>query len=336
MAVSPCLHGRSRSQRILCLDFRLTLTCRKDVVEELLDPIEYGSVSDGREAEIERLLDENNGKIVVAQLRPLGPKETPNSLISLSSINQSLSQMWIDPMEGILPEEMQDIRRGWVAELARDCFLSSYGIMVQDTQLLGPGGQDTAEDSQEAPLSSQRSQASQSSSRGAIESSPARSVSPAAAPVDDAIQRLQLLVPSIRPGKLDISKQSKVLSYWPTERGVDTSEYVSSIAMANEELFRGARERLQKKEAKRKSRAEKYKRPAFMRQGLSGGEPQSQDAGPSLARPTSTQIMSSQMMPSSSQVMGPIKSSVTMSQPVPGAFGGRKKSKKVKRKTGFR
>lgn len=145
------------------------------------------------------------------------------------------------------------------------------------------------------------------------------------------MRRLKLLVPSLEPGKLGSAKCPKILSFWPTERGVKTGDYVSSVAISTEEKFQDAKDRLQRKEAKRRALTERYKRPAFMRQGF----PTRDEPGPDAASiPPSMQIMSSQQAaPESSQTQGPW---VTMSQPVAGAFGDRKKGKKAKRKSGFR
>ncbi|KAJ4173152.1 hypothetical protein NW754_012161 [Fusarium falciforme] len=143
------------------------------------------------------------------------------------------------------------------------------------------------------------------------------------------------------------AKQSSVLSYWPTERGVGTEDYVSSVAVASDKKFDDARQRLQRIETKRKAHAEKYKLPAFMRQG---GSSQRATQGSSQVRPPAdegtslpalpaqpVQIMSSQQrVPESSQSQGLLGPAFTMSQPVSGVFGDRKKVKKGKRKSGFR
>lgn len=257
----------------------------------------------------------------------------PMSLVSLQYLQRYFSELWIDPVKDMLTGDMQQIRRIWVTELARDAFLSSYGIMYQDTPLLGPSSSEVPEEEAQRfrtgpqNTSSQITTPSRSSSRD-VGSSPAPS--PAASIIfggtDEAVQRLQLLAQSLDTGRPDVSKRSKVLSYWPKERGVDPSDYVSSVARANEELFRDAKERLQRIEAKRKARSEKFRRPAFMRQGLPDINPMSP------MRPPPVQAMSSQAAPDATQ-QGP---AVTMSQPVSGLFGDRKKAKKGKRKSGFR
>lgn len=281
---------------------------------------------------MESLLDENDEKIVITQLRRYSAGEDSMSLVSLQYLQRYFSEVWLNPVKGVISEDMQRIRRIWVTELAREAFLSSYGIMFQNIPVLGPASSEVTEEeshrsqAESLTLSSQITAPSRSSSRD-IGSSPASS--PAASTVspdaDGAIQRLRLLAQSLDTDKLDASKRSKILSYWPKERGIDPNDYVSTLARANEELFRDAKERLKRKEAKRKAHTEKFKRPAFMRQGL----PEINPMAP--MRPQPMQVMSSQAAPAATQTQVPI---MAMSQPVPGTFGDRKKKKK--KKSGFR
>ncbi|EHK16012.1 uncharacterized protein TRIVIDRAFT_39243 [Trichoderma virens Gv29-8] len=311
---------------------RLPLLTWGEVAEVMLRDPTFEPADDPLRDEIERMLDENNEKIVVTPLQLYSQDKMPMSLVSLQYLQRYFSDIWIDPVKGILTEDMQQIRRIWITELARDAFLSSYGIMYQDTPLLGPSSSEVPEeDTQRSRTgrqigSSQITTSSRSGSRD-IGSSPA--ASPAASAIfngpDEAVQRLRLLAQSLDTEKPDVSKRSKVLAYWPQERGVDPNDYVSSVARANEELFRDAKERLQRIEAKRKARSEKFRRPAFMRQGL----PDINPIAP--VRPPPVQVMSSQGAPDATQQ----QPAVTMSQPVSGLFGDRKK-KKVKRKGGFR
>lgn len=260
-------------------------------------------------------------EISVIQLRRHSPKEPSEMLISLSDIRHHLSDLWLDPVADKLPKDLQQRRRVWVLELARDLFLSTCGVMVQDVPLLGPVDPDAMKDTQRSVPSSTSIPSSPAASQSIASSPP---VSTATSPPDAAFQRLQLLSPSLRPGKLGAIKQASILAYWPTERGVDTKEYISSVAAASDRQFDDARARLRKMEAKRKAQSEKYRRPAFMRQGFQ--ESSAGEQAPAHA-------LSSQLAPPSSQTQGV---PVTMSQPVSGAFGDRKKVKKGKRKSGFR
>ncbi|KAL7933373.1 RNA polymerase I-specific transcription-initiation factor domain-containing protein [Trichoderma chlorosporum] len=311
---------------------RLPLLTWGEVAEVMLQDPTFEPADDPLRDEMEKILDENNDKIVVTPLQLYNQDEMPMSLVSLQYLQRYFSELWIDPIKSVLTAEMQRVRQIWVAELARGAFLSSYGVMYQDIPLLGPSSSEIPEEETQKPQrgrqmgSSQITAPSRSGSRD-IGSSPA--VSPAASAVfhgeDEAVQRLRLLAQSLDADKPDISKRSKVLSYWPKERGVDLNDYVSSVARANEELFRDAKERLQRIEAKRKARSEKYRRPAFMRQGLPTINPMAP------TRPPPVQVMSSQAAPDATQQ----QAAVTMSQPVSGAFGDRKK-KKAKKKLGFR
>jgi RNA polymerase I-specific transcription initiation factor RRN6 len=116
------------------------------------------------------------------------------------------------------------------------------------------------------------------------------------------------------------------------------------VAIAEDRKFDDARQRLQKIETRRKAFSDKYKRASqlpppsssSLRQGFGSQAEQHQDSLNVPIRPAAPmmgQIMSSQAMPGSSQSQGPPQ--VTMSQPVSGAFGERKKAKK-KKKSGFR
>ncbi|KAL6864428.1 RNA polymerase I-specific transcription-initiation factor domain-containing protein [Trichoderma novae-zelandiae] len=314
---------------------RLPLLTWGEVVETMLRHPTFEPSDEPMRDEMERLLDENNEKTIVTPLWQYNRDGMPMSLVSLQYLQRYFAELWIDPVKDMLSEDMHQIRRIWVTELARDVFLSSYGVMYQDTPLLGPASSELPEDesqrSRTGPQfgSSQIATSSRSSSRDWA-SSPAQSpATPTAfAGPDEAVQRLRLLAQSLDTDKTDVTKRSKVLAYWPRERGVDLNEYVSSVARANEELFRDAKERLQRIEAKRKARAEKFRRPAFMRQGLPDINPMA-----SMRPAAPMQVMSSQGGPVATQTQVPVMT--TMSQPVSGLFGDRKKVKK-KRKHGFR
>jgi RNA polymerase I-specific transcription initiation factor RRN6 len=219
--------------------------------------------------------------------------------------------------------------------------------MVQDVPFVGQPGPPPTEPMEKQKLSPASTMATQADQQRV---SPAPSASSSQ---DAAFRRLQLLAPSLRSDATGIPKPSNVLSYWPSERGLDTSDYISSVAVASDRQFDEARQRLQRIEARRKAHAEKYRRPAFMRQGFPsdpaadpGQDPRSGSGSGSsqqlpvlqpqvqvrTAMPAPTQIMSSQQPPTSSQTGPPI----AMSQPAPGAFGDRKKAKKAKKKSGFR
>ncbi|KAL7808332.1 RNA polymerase I-specific transcription-initiation factor domain-containing protein [Trichoderma aethiopicum] len=318
---------------------RLPLLTWREVAETMLRDSTFEPPDETMRDEMERLLDENNEKTIVTPLYQYNRDEMILSLASLQYFQRYFAELWIDPVRNVLSEDMHQIRRIWVTELARDVFLSSYGIMYQDIPLLGPASSELPEEESQRSRaglqfgSSQIATSSRSSSRDWA-SSPAQS--PAASTTfagpDEAVQRLRLLAKSIDTDKTDASRRSNVLAYWPKERGVDLNEYVSSVARANEELFRDAKERLQRMEARRKARSEKFRRPAFMRQGLPDINPMNSMAP---TRPAPMQIMSSQGGPEATQTQVPVMT--TMSQPVSGLFGDRKKvKKKQKKKLGFR
>jgi RNA polymerase I-specific transcription initiation factor RRN6 len=311
-----------------------------EVVEALHQPaITFQDASEGMEAGIESLLDMTGENIIITQLRRQHAGEPLDSLVGFPFLREKFSDLWLAPVAESLSNEMQKARQIWIAELARDVFLSSYGVLVQNTRLFGKSSSEPDDESQfDDVFPSQSSQLPSSSQRIASSAAAARSSS-AKDEADAAFRRLRLLAPSIEKGTLGSLKQPKILSYWPTERGVDTEDYVSSIAVATEERFSHAKRRLQKIEAKRKAQSEKFKRPDFMRQRLPPSDVLGKDHS-SLGMdmgPRPVQAMSSQQrVPDSSQAAGLSGPSVIMSQPVPGAFGDRKTAKKGKRKSGFR
>ncbi|KAJ6439516.1 RNA polymerase I-specific transcription initiation factor RRN6 [Purpureocillium lavendulum] len=311
------------------LEFGLPLTTWAEVASSLEHPVLFRPPEDGMEEDVERLFDANNDTVVVTQLRRHSPKEPADALLGLPYLQEQYSALWLDPGSS-LAEEFQQIRRAWVREVALDVFLSSYGIMVQHVPLLGECAADpnetVVEESTILPATPpHRSPRIASSSPGPAPSTPPASSTQA----DAAVQRLMLLASFQESAPPAPTKQSKVLAYWPAERGVDIQDYVSSVAVAAEERFSGARQRLHRIETKRKALAEKYKRPAFMRQGFPMSDGFSQEATSLPVRPPPAQAMSSQQaVPESSQTqIGPM---VTMSQPVAGTFGGDRKKKKGK------
>ncbi|KAK3186645.1 hypothetical protein K4F52_004686 [Lecanicillium sp. MT-2017a] len=295
--------------------------------QAILEPIE-----NGMESEVENLIDQTDGNRVITQVRRFGQREGPDSLMSLSYLYKELSDLWLEPVQSTLSSEVQAQRRIWVAEVARDMFLSGYAVMIQDVPMLGPSSADEAHYS-----GTPASPAMPPSSPASMRSTP-----PAASPgkTDAAVDRLRLLAGSMEPGELGTTKSLDLLSYWPTERGVDTQDYISSVSLATDDKFREARERLQRKEARLKSHVDKFRRLSAKRQSMGpDGEAIGFSPRPAVGlspRPPPVQIMSSQQGPSSSQTQAYSVPPVTMSQPVSGAFGDRKKTKKPKRKSGFR
>ncbi|ENH72538.1 hypothetical protein FOC1_g10013195 [Fusarium oxysporum f. sp. cubense race 1] len=332
---------------------RLPLKTWKEIGDEL-GPMDLRNGFHETQPDMLDLFAGDDGQTVVTQLGRQTSQEWIRELVSLSHLNQTYVDLWLDPLEGRIPQQEEEIRRGWIADLAKDMFLATAGVMVQDMPLLGPISQEEDGRTQPTQSSVVRINSSQSS-EGGIPSSPL-SATPNIAN-DAAIRRLQLLAPSLRLDKMENAKQSNVLSYWPTERGVSIDDYMSSVAIASDRKFDEARLRLQRIENKRKAQNDKYKLPPFMREGrdpkaiktsvrTTAGNPISSPMRPRREEPMALppisvaptpQTMSSQQgIPSSSQSQGLFGPSFAMSQPVSGIFGDRKKAKKNKRKSGFR
>ncbi|ODA82537.1 hypothetical protein RJ55_01044 [Drechmeria coniospora] len=317
------------------LEGRLPLMTWAEVAAELEDPAAYEAADNGMEEDVKRFLNKSDGKLVVTPLRKRSPESARDAFVTLSALREELTRLWLDPVRDTLPDETQQVFKAWIAELAGDEFLQSYGMAVQDVPLFGPRGSDaeglkTGNDSAASHAPSNPRIASSSPTR------PASTITTPSESEDACLQRLRLLMPSLESGTGFSAKPSALLSYWPTERGIDTQGYVSSVAAASSERFRDAKQRLQRFEAKRKAQSEKIKRPAFRGQGFPGSEGASQDASLPRMPPPGYAMSSQQAMPESSQTQREAGPSVTMSQPVSGLFGDRKKVKKSRRKSGFR
>ncbi|KAJ6780685.1 hypothetical protein PWT90_01345 [Aphanocladium album] len=299
------------------------------------DEAEFDGIDNGMETEIERLFDAADENKVVPQVRRFNHKEPADGLVSFTYLYSEYGNLWLDSLESRITDDIQEQRKVWVAEVARNMLFSSYGVLVQDIPVFGP----------------QNLEASQQPGRGAASSSMLTS-SPGSSQFshapselghgsDGAMARLRLLAPSLDTTELAFSKSHNLLSYWPAERGRDPESYVSTVAVASDDKFREARDRLQRKEAKRRSHVDKFRRQSMMRQSMGHGR--EDDVRGSSPGPTRAQLMSSQagprssqVGPSSSQTQAPTMPPLTMSQPVSGAFGARKKKTKPKRKSGFR
>ncbi|KAG6167360.1 hypothetical protein E4U51_002952 [Claviceps purpurea] len=325
----------------------IPLTSWMQLFSNAEEPIAYDPLSDSMEPDMWELLRSTGNSAIVTQLRrrDVDGNEPSSSVLEYSSLVKQFSDFWLQSAPS-LPQEMQLVRLIWVCEVARDFYLSSYGCLVQDVPLLEPfleaGTSSDAERHAADDITQQSSHRSTQPDIKVAASSPAEPVSSpganeAAEPVDAAFQRLRLLCPTLTPGTLGPLKPPKVLSYWPSERGVDTDDYISSVALAEEAKFSHIKERRRRVESRKRAQSEKYKLPPMKRPV--GETKREEDTFVDLTqrRTPAMQIMSSQQaVPGSSQsfvVAGP---SVAMSQPVSGVFGDRKVVKKGKRKSGFR
>lgn len=287
------------------------------------------------EANLRQLKQRLEDEVTMPTLRLSGPEEAGNASTKADAIQDELNSL-----RGRRQNDKQP--RLSLAKLVSDYYLSGHGFLIQDVPLFGPG-QDYGSSTQETQERAVPSQASRSSqSPGRIRSSSPASAVPAEK-LQGQFRRLQLLAPSLRPGPLAAKKPPKVLSLWPSERGTDIAGYISSVAAESDMKFDDVRQRAQRAEARKKAQADKLKRPAFTRRGFAdeeglGKAPRAQpQVEPFRSSPQPMVPMSSQRIPMSSQSQGGFGSMVTMSQPIPGAFGDRKKAKKTaKKKSGFR
>ncbi|KAM3514576.1 hypothetical protein MY11210_001811 [Beauveria gryllotalpidicola] len=307
---------------------RTPLATWHQLAEAVGDDAELDNVDNGMEPEIEKLFDAADENKVVPQIRRFNDKEPADALVGFTYLFSEYCNFWLDAPESRLTNDVQEARKAWVAEVARNILFSSYGVLVQDVPVFGPQRLEESQRPSREPASSAMLTSSPRSSQ--LSPSPSESNDGS----DSALSRLRLLAPSLAAAELVSLKSHNLLSYWPTERGHDPKHYVSTVAVAADDKFRDAREKLQRKEAKRMSHVEKFRRQSMMRQSM--GHDREDEWMGSSPGPMRMQHMSSQVGPSSSQTQAPSMPPLTMSQPVSGAFGTRKKKTKPKRKSGFR
>ncbi|KAM0739692.1 hypothetical protein ACQRIT_004876 [Beauveria bassiana] len=307
---------------------RTPLATWHQLAEAVGDDAELDNIDNGMETEMGKLFDTADENKVVPQIRRFNDKEPADALVGFTYLFGEYCNFWLDAPESRITNDVQEARKAWVAEVARNILFSSYGVLIQDVPVFGPQRLEESQRTSREPASS----AVLTSSPRSSQLSPAPSDSNEGS--DGALSRLRLLAPSLAAAGPVSSKSHNLLSCWPTERGHDPKYYVSTVAIAADDKFRDARERLQKKEAKRRSHVEKFRRQSMMRQSM--GHDREEEVMGSSPGPMRMQYMSSQVGPSSSQTQAPSMPPLTMSQPVSGAFGARKKKSKPKRKSGFR
>jgi RNA polymerase I-specific transcription initiation factor RRN6 len=116
---------------------RLPLKTWKEIGDEL-GPMDLRNGFHETQPDMLDLFAGDDGQTVVTQLGRQTSQEWIRELVSLSHLNQTYVDLWLDPLEGRIPQQEEEIRRGWIADLAKDMFLATAGVMVQDMPLLGP------------------------------------------------------------------------------------------------------------------------------------------------------------------------------------------------------
>ncbi|PHH64024.1 hypothetical protein CDD81_5129 [Ophiocordyceps australis] len=296
-----------------------------DLAEELSHDTPGLSSDEDMEADLSHLLGLCDNRAVVMRLGRLPQPQCQGVWTELSELKRRYSAMWTDAVDNKLPAQMQLTRKAWVSEIAVDLFLSGHGAMVQDVDLFGVGSvasdhdrhksmvadsQPRTHSTQTLPLSSQASQPWTGTGTATSSSSSCESQ-------DAALKCLELLVASIDAKKVTAAKPSKCLSLWPTKGETEKpDDYKSSIALKEDEVEQVWREKRRQHEARRAKRQRLHGRPEMM---TAKGEEQVS----SCVRIAASQMGEVQVP--SSQVEGPV---VTMSQPVSGVFGKRKRGKK--------
>ncbi|KUI58771.1 hypothetical protein VP1G_06018 [Cytospora mali] len=167
---------------------------------------------------------------------------------------------------------------------------------------------------------------------------------------DPAVTRLRMYLPSIKFTPPAKQGQSRVLSFWPEQRGSDPAEYKYSPTGKPDAESEAAKRRRQRDEERRRRRAERRAQIGVKMER--SGEAFSQPLMPSFIRSSPPpQMFANSQAPmrssgfDSQQSQGQSQSfgfSQTMSQPLPGEFGTResrlRKKAKAKKKAqiGFR
>lgn len=252
-------------------------------------------------------------------LHPL-QRAARGSLLTPAGIRKMLADIWSRPLNKEFTLRAKQGDHIWISRVCRDVMLASIGLSVSpdqpSRQVQLPTPSQLAPSSQAIMSSQSWETSSQTQSRDA----------------SSAISRLRQLARGVSDN-VSLTKSAALLKLWPEEPGSGLEEYVSSVTMATDDKFRDARERQLKRDARRKSHAEKYNKLSTIRQSLPRTNP---DIQVTPVRPMPAQIMSSQQKaPDSSQPNVTSGPAFTMSQPLAGLFGDRKK-KKPKRKSGFR
>ncbi|KAK2607425.1 hypothetical protein N8I77_006097 [Diaporthe amygdali] len=166
---------------------------------------------------------------------------------------------------------------------------------------------------------------------------------------DPAVTRLRMYLPSIRFTPPPKQGQSRVLSFWPEQRGSNPQQYrYSPTGKGSDEVSQRAQRRREKEEDRRRRRAEKRANLGIKLEGFSDSfsqpyvpdeirsSPPPQLFAKSQGQHQSFGFGSQSQAPSQSQGFGP---SQTMSQPLRGEFGTRPSmlKKKIKgKKKGFK
>lgn len=317
----------------------LPLTTCQDIVARRCQPGTWAPAETVERA-IANLKDDFEGELVMPEFRLRQPDELSGHRASLEDVHRQLSELRLRPMEGVAEDGQWEPYIS-ITDLASRAYLSIQGIVIEDTPLFESSSTAAADEVDPWVSSSQPPKSPRSPATIQSSSPPPQAIPE---PNDRCIQRLQLLASDIRPGKLGRKKKASILSRWPEERGVDPTDYVSTVTEASERRFDEARQRLKRREGRRKPQSSGSKppssgpsssRPPFMRQGF----PEADRTASIRAARSSPQPAQSSQTQANTQTQSQIPaigSLVTMSQPVVGAFGDRKKAKKVKRKSGFR
>ncbi|KAK1979983.1 RNA polymerase I-specific transcription initiation factor RRN6-like protein [Colletotrichum cereale] len=172
-------------------------------------------------------------------------------------------------------------------------------------------------------------------------------------PPSTALQRLSMLAQDLNTADPP-AHQHSVLSYWPTNRGVGTDGYISSVLASSTKHMDAINERRQRAESRRRKRRSQLLGPSASAGASSqpyGTQDEWEDSGPATgpesAPAAATQplpkmappvIGSSQVPPvvvPSSQAFFSSQMPQVMSQPVMGRHAMRSPGKKKKRKSGF-
>lgn len=162
-------------------------------------------------------------------------------------------------------------------------------------------------------------------------------------PTSTALQRLSMLAEDINTTETP-GRQHSVLSYWPSQRGVSTNGYVSSVLASSTRHMDVINERRQRAESRRRKRKSQIFGASSQTQGTATQD-EMEDSGPAGMEPATQPlpklappvIGSSQLppVPSSQAIFSSQVMPHVMSQPLSGRHGMRSPKKKGKRKSGF-
>ncbi|KAJ4408435.1 hypothetical protein N0V82_009700 [Gnomoniopsis sp. IMI 355080] len=315
----------------------------------LWQPFELSQMDEERDFNIQRLVKSQHAHIF--ECGTYGSKQSVMDLFEKMSINWSATV----PADSLKASQWRYMELA-LERMAAEVHMSERGVYMAPQSTLDLASKsgikdetqvdvenDLNENPSSQPLSSQMlptPSATPSSSRAAseaVDSTMNSQEDDASGLEDPAVARLRMYLPSIKFTPPPKSGPSRVISLWPEQRNIDPSQYqYRPPGQGPDEKAEAKRQRQERKEHRQRRREEKMAQLGIKMERA--GESYSQPYQPTMIRssPPLQDIGSSQRQaPTQSQSQSQSFSqgfgaSQSMSQPLPGMFGGRPRLRKGK------